>query len=104
MAFIESRVPPLVLTRSGNAGRASTLLSARLSRLPVQLCNQYMTVAGGCQVKKYRRRPSTWFRRAQPTTQDEDAQHELLFVNDQLLIARIVFKQFTLIAHILKHG
>ena len=49
MAVIESRVPPLVLTRSGNAGRASMLLSACLSRLPVQLCCEYMTVMGGCQ-------------------------------------------------------
>jgi hypothetical protein len=66
----ESRVPPLVLTRSGNAGRASTLLSACCEiptlapyasamcslgrRLPVQLCGEYMTVTGGCQVKKRR--------------------------------------------------
>jgi hypothetical protein len=59
MAVLKLRVPPLVLTRSGNAGRAtyaplslSREVPMRLgSRLPVQLCCQYMTVKGGCQVK-----------------------------------------------------
>jgi len=63
MIIIKSRVPPLVLTRSGNAGRASTLLSACYEvptlalyasavcssggRLPVQLCGQSICLRVG---------------------------------------------------------
>jgi hypothetical protein len=48
-------IPPLVLTRSGNAGRALYApLSLYICRLPVQLCLQYMTMRMGCQDKHHR--------------------------------------------------
>ena len=47
MAVSESRVPPLVLTRSGNAGRAACAPLSLSSRLPVQLLKRVYDREGG---------------------------------------------------------
>jgi hypothetical protein len=47
VAVIESRVPPLVLTRSGNAGRANYAPLSLPGRLPVQLLSIKLSIGLG---------------------------------------------------------
>ena len=52
MVLGQAGVPPLVLTRSGSAGRAfDAPLSLLRNRLPVRLWIEYMTAVKRCQDK-----------------------------------------------------